>query len=165
MPAVDGQRQCTPHPRVVKGRAGGVEGDSQVAGPRALAHLDAVADRLDHLIALGGGEAAELGHDAALFHGFHLRGTGDEIGPVAVEIRPTDKEVLVPALACPVVPFLVLDKDEWPGPEHMGLREEWILLELGRVIDAVPGRSEVRQHRCVRPLQMKDHGRRIGRLH
>jgi hypothetical protein len=31
----------------------------------------------------------------------------------------------------PVVSFYVLDKDEWPGPEHVGLREEWILLELG----------------------------------
>src|SRR4029077_6072061 len=122
---VDSQRQRAPHPRVVKGRASGVEGDRQIAGPRALAHLDTVTNRLDHLIALGGGEAAELGHDAPALHGFHLRGTSDEIGPVAVEIRPAGQEVLVPALACPVVSFLVLDKDEWPGPEHVGLWEEW----------------------------------------
>src|SRR5215469_163589 len=102
--------------------------------------------------------------NAAALHGFHLRSTGNEIGPVTVEIRPTGKEVLVPALAGPVVPFLVLNKDKRPGPEYVGLWEERILFQLGGAIDAVPGRSEVRQHRRVGPLQMKYYARRIGRV-
>src|SRR6516225_7028898 len=38
------------------------------------------------------------------------------------------------------------------------------VFELGGVVDAVPGRSEVCQHRRVGPLQMKDDRHRIGRL-
>jgi len=63
-----------------------------------------------------------------------------------------------------VVAFYVLDKGERPGPEHMRFREQRILLEPGRTVDAVPGRGEVCQHGRVGPLQMKDDSHRIGRL-
>src|SRR5207244_11428866 len=86
------------------------------------------------------------------------------VGALAVEIRLAGEEVLVPTLASPVVCFHVLDEHERPGPEHVRLREEWILLEPGGAVNAVPGRGEVRQHGRVRPLQMKEDGRRIGRI-
>ena len=83
---------------------------------------------------------------------------------VAVEIRLAGLEIFLPALCLPDLALVVLDKHKRAGAEDMGLRELRVLGELGGAVDAVPGRGEIRQHRRVRPLQVKDDGQRVGRV-
>src|SRR6516225_5278943 len=97
MPPVDSERQGTPHPRVVKRRADSVKSDRQIADPRSLAYLYAVARDLYHLVAFRRAEAAELCHDATALHCFHSCGAGDEFRAIAIEIRLRRDEILVPA--------------------------------------------------------------------
>src|SRR6516165_260993 len=58
-PAVDGQRERSPYPGIVEGRALGVEHDQEIGEPRAFTNLYAVAERLDEVIALRGCHTAE----------------------------------------------------------------------------------------------------------
>src|SRR6516225_7031603 len=121
MPPVDSERQGTPHPRVVKRRADSVKSDRQIADPRSLAYLYAVARDLYHLVAFRRAEAAELCHDATALHCFHLDAACNEIGPIPVDVRLSGHKVFVPALPSPMVPFYVLYEDERPAPEHVRL--------------------------------------------
>src|SRR5260370_13239998 len=94
----------------------------------------------------------------------HYRGSGDEVGAVPVEMRSAGLEIFVPAHASPELALDVFGKDERPGAENVGLGKLRILGEFGGAVDAVPRRSEIGQHRRVRPLQMKDDGARVGRV-
>ena len=58
----------------------------------------------------------------------------------------------------------MLDEDEWAGAENVRLRELHVFGELRGAVDAVPWRGEIRQHRRIRPLQVKHDGLRIGRV-
>src|SRR5205085_7934978 len=55
-------------------------------------------------------------------------------------------------------------KDKWPGAQDVGLRKLRVLGELGGAVDAVPWRREVRQHRRLGPLQVKDDRAGVGRV-
>ena len=138
--------------------------DQKGRQPGALADLDAVAQRLDELVALNRGDAAELGRDMAGLVARHHRRSGHKIGTVAVEIRFARLEILVPAHAAPELALDMLGKDERSGAENVGLGKLGILGELGGAVDAVPRRGEVRQHRRLRPLQMEHDGARVGRV-
>jgi hypothetical protein len=58
----------------------------------------------------------------------------------------------------------VLDESEGAGAEDMRHREERILLELRRAIDAVPRRGEIGEHRRFRPFEMEYDGTRVRRV-
>src|SRR6185312_5964854 len=126
--------------------------------------LDALAHLRLELIALGRREAAELRLDRALLHRLDDLLALDEARLVAVEIGLALHEILVEALAGPVVALDVLDEGEGAAAEDMRLGEERVLLEPGGAVDAVPRRGEIGQHRRLGPAQMEDDGARIGRV-
>src|SRR5262249_40410054 len=126
--------------------------------PWALARRDAVTQFFGELVSLRGGHAAELGHDAAGFISLYDPCCRHEKRLIAVEIGPAGLEIFLPPVSGPTLPLLVLDEDKRAGSEDMGLRELRVLGEFRGTIDAVPGRGEIRQHRRIGPLQMKNDG-------
>src|SRR5205814_2035832 len=77
-------------------------------------------------------------------------------GRISPPTYVTKVDACSPAPAGPALSFFVLDEHKGAAAEDMGLWELWVLGELGRAIDAVPGRGKIRQHRGVRPLQVKN---------
>jgi hypothetical protein len=164
LPPVDRQRKRATDPRVIEGRLVRVEHDHQIDQPGRLADIDFVPHRLDELVALGRGHAAEFREEATLLEAVNHRCAGFEMRDIAVEIRTAWLEVVIEALPRPVVALDVLDEDEGSGSEDMGLGIERVLLELRGAVDAIPGRSKIRQHRRLGPAQMEDDRPRIGSI-
>ena len=91
-------------------------------------------------------------------------GAGHEIGLGSRRDKACRAGNISPSARPPDLALDVLDKHKGAGAEDMRLRELRVLGELGGAVDAVPRRGEIRQHRRIRPLQVKDDGQRVGRV-
>ena len=135
-------RQRLAHAHVVEGLALVVERDDQAGHPWTLEDDRVVLHLVDHPVALGRRDAAELDVELAAGDAGRERGAFDEERLEAVEVGLVLAEVAVEALALPALALHMADEREGAGAEHVRLGELRVFLQLGSAVDAVPRRGE-----------------------